>query len=75
MSDEFVTIQPLISDNISMNRVEFYVDDQLISTSTVAPFSERWIITEPGVHFVQLRAYDTVGNTSVSDRITINVTP
>jgi membrane carboxypeptidase/penicillin-binding protein PbpC len=75
MADEFLTIQPLISDNISMNRVEFYVDDQLISTSTVAPFSERWIITEPGVHFLQLRAYDTVGNTSVSDRITINVTP
>jgi membrane carboxypeptidase/penicillin-binding protein PbpC len=75
MSDEFVTIQPLISDNISMDRVEFYVDDELIAISTVAPFNERWIIDEPGTHFIQLRAYDTAGNTSVGERITITVTP
>ncbi len=75
MSDEFVTIQPLITDNISMDRAEFYVDDQLIATSTIAPFNERWIITEAGTHVIQVRAYDTAGNTSVSDRITIEVVP
>jgi chitinase len=75
LADEFVIIQPLVTDNISMNRVEFYVDDQLIATSTIDPYNERWIITEPGVHYIQLRAYDAVGNTSVSERITITVNP
>ncbi len=72
-SDEFVTIQPVVTDNISMDRVEFYVDDQLIATSTVAPFNERWIITGPGIHYIQLRAYDTAGNVRVSERIRIEV--
>lgn len=74
LSDEFVTIQPQVADNISMDRVEFYVDGQLIAISTIAPYNERWFITEPGTHFIELRAYDTAGNTSVSERITIEVT-
>ncbi|HEC22303.1 MAG TPA: penicillin-binding protein [Chloroflexi bacterium] len=73
LDDEFVTIQPFVSDNISMDRVEFYVDDQLIAISTVAPFNERWIITEAGTHVIQLRAYDTAGNTALSERVTIEV--
>jgi membrane peptidoglycan carboxypeptidase len=73
-SDEFVTIQPRVEDNISMGRVEFYVDGRLIAISTIAPYSERWIITGPGTHFIELRAYDAAGNTSVSERITIEVT-
>ncbi|MGF1505256.1 MAG: Ig-like domain-containing protein, partial [Anaerolineae bacterium] len=73
VSDEFVTIQPLIADNISMDRVEFYVDGQLIATSTIAPFNERWIITGPGTYIVEIRAYDRVGNSTVSERIRIAV--
>lgn len=73
MSDEFITIQPLVSDNISMDRVEFYVDDKLVAISTVAPFSERWFITTPGLHVIQLRAYDAAGNVTVGERITIEV--
>jgi hypothetical protein len=75
LDDEFVIIQPLVADNISMSKVEFYVDDQLIATSTIAPFNERWIFSEPGIHYIQLRAYDTAGNTTVSERIKITVTP
>ncbi len=75
LDDEYVTIQPLVADNISMDRVEFYVDDALIATSTIAPFSERWIISQPGVHTIQMRAFDAVGNTTVSERLTITVTP
>jgi membrane peptidoglycan carboxypeptidase len=75
LDDEFVIIQPLVADNISMSKVEFYVDDQLIATSTIAPFNERWIFSEPGVHYIQLRAYDAAGNTTVSERVKITVTP
>jgi membrane peptidoglycan carboxypeptidase len=73
LSDEFVTIQPNVVDNISMDRVEFYVDGQLVAISTVAPFNERWIITSTGTHFIELRAYDAAGNTTVSERLTIEV--
>jgi len=73
MSDEFVTIQPLITHNISMDRVEFYVDGGLIAASTIAPYNERWIITEPGSHYLELRAYDSAGNSTVSERITFEV--
>lgn len=73
LDDEFITIQPFVTDNISMDRVEFYVDDELIATSTIAPYNERWLITSPGLHTIQLRAYDAVGNTSVSERIFIEI--
>jgi membrane peptidoglycan carboxypeptidase len=73
LSDEYITIQPLVTDNISMERVEFYVDDQLIAISTVAPFNERWIITTPGQHTIQVRAYDTAGNVAIGERIKIEV--
>jgi membrane carboxypeptidase/penicillin-binding protein len=75
MNDEFVVIQPLITDNISMERVEFYVDGELIATSTIAPFNERWIISGPGQYIIEVRAYDRVGNSTISDRIRVNVEP
>jgi membrane carboxypeptidase/penicillin-binding protein PbpC len=73
LSDEYITIQPNVVDNISMDRVEFYVDGQLIAISTVPPYNERWIITGAGTHFIELRAYDAAGNTTVSPRVTIEV--
>jgi len=74
LSDEFVVIQPFVADNISMDRVEFYVDDELIATSTIAPFNARWLIDSTGKHIIQVRAYDAVGNTVASERIFIEVT-
>jgi membrane peptidoglycan carboxypeptidase len=75
LSDEVVTIQPSVTDNLSMSKVEFYVDDLLIATSTVAPYNVRWVIAAAGQHVVQIRAYDTVGNISTSPRVTIRVLP
>lgn len=75
VSDEYITIQPIVTDNVSMDRVEFYVDDQLIATSTISPYNERWLITSLGSHVIQLRAFDAAGNTSVSERIKVEVVP
>jgi membrane peptidoglycan carboxypeptidase len=75
LSDEYVIIQPVVADNVSMDRVEFYVDDQLMATSTIAPYNERWLITTVGTHVIQLRAYDAAGNTAVSERIKVEVVP
>jgi membrane peptidoglycan carboxypeptidase len=75
VADEYVVIQPAVADNVSLSKVEFYVDDQLIAISTVAPFNERWMITTPGIHAIQIRAYDAAGNTTVSQRVVIEVVP
>ena len=75
MADEYVTIQPNVNDNVSMSKVEFYVDGQLIATSTISPYNERWLITSPGPHTIQVKAYDTAGNVAAGPTVTITVTP
>jgi membrane carboxypeptidase/penicillin-binding protein len=42
--DEYVNIKADTTDNVSMDRVEFYLDNRLIDTSTVAPYSKKWVI-------------------------------
>jgi hypothetical protein len=42
--DEYVNIKADATDNVSMDRVEYYLDNRLIDTSTVAPYNEKWII-------------------------------
>ena len=43
--DEYVNIQADAIDNVSMRRVDFYVDEQKIATTTVAPFNQKWAIS------------------------------
>jgi hypothetical protein len=43
--DEWISIQADAVDNFSMDRVDFYVDDRLLSTATVPPYNKRWTIT------------------------------
>jgi hypothetical protein len=42
--DEYVNIKADATDNVSMDRVEYYLDNRLIDTSTVTPYNEKWII-------------------------------
>ncbi len=42
--DEWVSIQAQALDNFSMDRVEFYFDDELLTYDTVSPFNQRWTI-------------------------------
>jgi len=44
-NDEYVNIQADAVDNFSMDRVEFYLDDSLLSFSTVPPYNTKWTIT------------------------------
>jgi penicillin-binding protein 1C len=43
-ADEWVNIQVEAVDNVSMDRVEFYLDGRKINESTVAPYSALWTI-------------------------------
>jgi len=42
--DEWVSIQAQATDNFSMDRVEFYFDDKLLTYDTVSPYNQRWTI-------------------------------
>ncbi len=42
--DEWINIQVDARDNYSMDRVEFYLDNQKIGETTVAPYTMRWNI-------------------------------
>jgi penicillin-binding protein 1C len=72
LKDEYVSIQAQAQDNVSMDRVEFYVDGELIKTSTVSPYTARWTIVG-GSHEIYVVAYDAAGNRQESERIRISV--
>jgi membrane peptidoglycan carboxypeptidase len=42
--DEWINVQATVGDNVSLDRVEFFIDDQLFATSTVPPFNRSWTI-------------------------------
>ncbi|HEM61315.1 MAG TPA: PBP1A family penicillin-binding protein, partial [Chloroflexi bacterium] len=42
--EEWVSIQALATDNFSMDKVEFYLDDELLTYDTVSPYNQRWTI-------------------------------
>jgi hypothetical protein len=63
-----VTIDATDSQS-GVNKVEFYIDDELQSTDTTAPFTWSW--TERGLflpYTIKVTAYDNAGNTQ-SDQI------
>ncbi len=42
--DEWINVQATAGDNVSMDRVEFYVDGLKFATSTVPPYNKSWTI-------------------------------
>lgn len=70
-----VTIQALASDNQSIFRVDFYIDNQVYSGSFVqgSVFQYKWNTTgsaDFSVHTIFAKAYDNGGNSAFSDTIT-----
>jgi membrane peptidoglycan carboxypeptidase len=42
--DEWINIQATVGDNVSLDRVDFYVDGEKLATSTVPPYNKSWTI-------------------------------
>ena len=42
--DEWISVQADAVDNFSMDRVDFYINDRPLGTSTVPPYNKRWTI-------------------------------
>ncbi|MDB5169466.1 MAG: hypothetical protein JWO41_822 [Candidatus Saccharibacteria bacterium] len=68
------TISATASDDLDLNRVEFYADATRISTIYSAPFSFNWnsYAVHNGSRVITAKAYDATGNYATSS-VTINV--
>ena len=77
--DEWVSIQAEARDNFSIERVEFYLDDELLSYDTVSPYNQKWTITMESeneeTHTIHVVAIDGAGNRTESEKIEIKVIP
>ncbi len=68
------TVAATASDDLDLNRVEFFVDSTRIGTIVSAPFSFNWnsYAVHNGTHVLTARAYDASGNTA-SQSVSISV--
>jgi len=68
-----VVIQPQAQDNLSIARVEIYVNDALADTARLAPYVIRWKPPAAGVYTIFARVYDAAGNVAESERVVTRV--
>lgn len=70
----FVNIVVSAYDNSGVSRVEFYINEKLVATSTSEPYSYRWNSrsVKDGWHTITIKAYDTHEN-SISVTIEVYV--
>jgi chitodextrinase len=68
VSGNAVSVAATASDNVQVNKVEFYVDSTLKATGINAPYTFTWDSTSVtnGQHTLIAKAYDAVGNSSTS---------
>jgi len=72
-----VTISADAQDNIGIDKVEFYIDGDLLATVTQAPYKYDWDTTNYGDgqnHSIYLKAYDQAGNVG-TQLITVIINP
>ena len=68
-----VIIQADVTDNSRIDGVEFYVDDERVTTLLAGPYSFRWKPGPGGEHEIYARAHDAAGNVGQSEKATITV--
>ncbi len=65
-----ITIKAIATDNSSVSKVEFYIDNRLFKTDTSVSYSYRWNVgsrsVTKGAHTILVKAYDRAGNISTA---------
>lgn len=71
--EEWVIIQAQVTDDLSLDRVEFYVDSAgaPFAISTGPPFTENWAIRGAGCHTFRVVAVDAAGNETESTTVPV----
>jgi penicillin-binding protein 1C len=44
-TDEWANLAADVSDNVQIDKVEFYLDDELVDFSVVEPYAVKWVLT------------------------------
>jgi len=58
-----VTVAATASDGLSgLDRLEYYVDGELVVSTTDDSFRQEWTDAGFGLHLLEVKAYDTAGN-------------
>ncbi|MDD4688616.1 MAG: sialate O-acetylesterase [Eubacteriales bacterium] len=60
-------------DNASITKVEYYANDELIATSTQAPFSAEWMSDELEDYAIYAIAYNNLGQSTQSETSYISI--
>lgn len=70
-----VTAAATVTDNVGIERVEFYLNGNRRVTNTVPPFTYVWNTNGalPGNYRLSARAYDKAGNNKLSNEVTVTV--
>lgn len=70
-----ISVSASASDNVDVDRVEFYVDGVLSNTDITSPYSYSWDTTSVanGTHKLIAKAFDAAGNSGQSSEITVTV--
>jgi membrane carboxypeptidase/penicillin-binding protein len=71
--DQEVVIEVEVSEEVSLAKVVFYVDERPIETVTFPPYSSRWQLGLAGEHTIYVRAVDVAGNQAESERVRIKI--
>lgn len=63
-----LTIRASASDNVGVTKVEFYINNSLLSTDTASPYRASWTVpsTRNVKYILAAKAYDAAGNSSSS---------
>lgn len=65
-ADDAVALAAELTDNLKIDRAEFYYGDLLLGADVSWPYSIEWPITGLGTHTFTVVAFDAVGNQSSS---------
>jgi hypothetical protein len=78
--DEWVSLNPDVSDNIAIDRIEFFLDndEKPFLVRATPPYDVKWKLDNPdkiGGHTFYARAYDKAGNMTESNKVKVVVQP
>lgn len=67
-----IMLSAQVSDNVGLARVEFWLDNQKLEERSSAPYTVLWQASQ-GDHTLVIKAFDTAGNESDSNKIRFSV--
>jgi nitrite reductase/ring-hydroxylating ferredoxin subunit len=70
-----ITLTATATDNVGVAKVEFYEGSNMLGTKTASPFTQvvTFALSNNGSHAYTAKAYDAVGNATVSAAVTVTV--